>query len=100
VNFDDEVRDILILCSFQESWNGLVIVVSKSVSVSNTLKFDDVIGFILREEMRPKITGENFSGGRSPHWVNHVYLCLYCIVYLLCFISTFVLFYCSTILVF
>jgi hypothetical protein len=37
----------------------------------------------------------NFSGGRSPHWVNHVYLCLYCIVYLLCFISAFVLFYCS-----
>jgi hypothetical protein len=26
----------------------------------------------------------NFSGGRSPHWVNHVNLCLYCIVYLLC----------------
>jgi hypothetical protein len=42
----------------------------------------------------------NFSGGRSPHWVNHVYLCLYCIVYLLCFISTFVLFYCSVILFF
>jgi hypothetical protein len=34
----------------------------------------------------------NFSGGRSPHWVNHVNLCLYCIVYLLCFVSTFVLF--------
>jgi hypothetical protein len=33
----------------------------------------------------------NFSGGRSPHWVNHVYLCLYCIVYLLCFISSFFL---------
>ena len=32
----------------------------------------------------------NFSSGRSPHWVNHVYLCLYCIVYLLCFISAFV----------
>jgi hypothetical protein len=27
----------------------------------------------------------NFSGGRSPHWVNHIYLCLYCIVYLLVF---------------
>jgi hypothetical protein len=27
----------------------------------------------------------NFSGGRSPHWVNHVNLCLYCIVCLLCF---------------
>jgi hypothetical protein len=32
----------------------------------------------------------NFSGGRSPHWVNHVYMCLHCIVYLLCFISAFV----------
>ena len=32
----------------------------------------------------------NFSSGRSPHWVNHVYLCLHCNVYLLCFISAFV----------
>jgi hypothetical protein len=37
----------------------------------------------------------NFSGGRSPHWVNHVNLCLSCIVCLLCFVSAFVLFYCS-----
>jgi hypothetical protein len=29
----------------------------------------------------------NFFGGCSPHWVNHVNLCLYCIVYLLCFVS-------------
>jgi hypothetical protein len=27
----------------------------------------------------------NFSGGHSPHWVNHVNLCLSCIVCLLCF---------------
>ena len=27
----------------------------------------------------------NFSGGRSPHWVNHINLCLSCIVCLLCF---------------
>jgi hypothetical protein len=40
----------------------------------------------------------NFSGGRSPHWVNHVNTCLYCIVYLLCFVSAFVLFYCSVVL--
>jgi hypothetical protein len=33
---------------------------------------------------------DNFTGGCSPHWVNHVYLCLYCIVYLLCFIFAFV----------
>jgi hypothetical protein len=32
---------------------------------------------------------DNFYRGHSPHWVKHVYLCLYCIVYLLCFISSF-----------
>jgi hypothetical protein len=51
VNFDDEVRDLLILCSLPERWNGLVMAVSNSVSGSNTLKFDDVIGVILSEEM-------------------------------------------------
>jgi hypothetical protein len=34
----------------------------------------------------------NFSGGCSPQWVNHVNLCLSCIVCLLCFVSTFVYF--------
>ena len=43
-NFDDEVRALLILCSFPKSWNGLVMDVSNSVSGSNTLKFDDVVG--------------------------------------------------------
>jgi hypothetical protein len=32
--------------------------ISNSVSSSNTLKFDDVVGVILSEEMRWKITGE------------------------------------------
>ena len=43
VDFDDEVRDFLILCSLPEIWNGLVMAVSNSVSGSNTLKFDDVV---------------------------------------------------------
>ena len=44
---------------------------------------------------------DNFSSGRSPHWVNHVYLCLYCIVYLMCFISAFffILFLCDPIFI-
>jgi hypothetical protein len=49
VTFDDEVRALLILCSLPESWNDLVMVVSNTVSGSNTLKFDDVIGVILSE---------------------------------------------------
>jgi hypothetical protein len=36
VKFDDEVRSLLILCSFLERWNGLVMVVSNYVS-SQTL---------------------------------------------------------------
>jgi hypothetical protein len=58
VDFDDEVRDLLILCSLPESWNSLVMDVSNFVSGSNTLKFDDVVGVILSEEMRQKSTGE------------------------------------------
>jgi hypothetical protein len=58
VDFDDEVRDLLILCSLLESWNSLVMVVTNFVSGSNTLKFDDVVGVILSEEIRWKRTGE------------------------------------------
>ena len=51
VKFDDDVRYLLILWSFPKIWNGLVMVVSKVVPGSSTLKFDDVIGVILSEEM-------------------------------------------------
>jgi glucose-6-phosphate isomerase len=51
VDFDDEVRALLILCSLPESWNNLVMDVSNCVSGSNTLKFDDVVGVILSEEI-------------------------------------------------
>ena len=51
VTFDDEVRDLLFLCSLPESWNGLVMDISNSISGSSTLKFDDVVGAILSEEI-------------------------------------------------
>ena len=51
VNFDDEVRALLFLCSLPESWNGLLMAISNYVSGSSTLKFDDVFGAILSEEM-------------------------------------------------
>jgi hypothetical protein len=51
VDFDDEVRALLILCSLPKSWNALVMAVSYSVSSSNTLKIDDFVGVILSEEM-------------------------------------------------
>ena len=57
VNFNKEIRALLILCSLPKSWNGLVIDVSNFVYGSNILKFDDVIGVILSEETRRKSSG-------------------------------------------
>ena len=45
INFDEQIRALLILCSLPESY-GLLMDVSNSFSGSNTLKFDDVIGVI------------------------------------------------------
>ena len=58
VDFDDEVRALIILGSLPEIWNDLVMVVSNYVSSSNNLKFDDFVGVILSEEMRWKRTNE------------------------------------------
>ena len=57
VKFDDEVRALLLLCSLLESWNGLVMAISNSIFGFSILKFDDVFGAILSEEMRQKISG-------------------------------------------
>ena len=47
MNFDDEVRALLILCPLLESWNDLVMDESNFVPSSNTLKLDSVVGVIL-----------------------------------------------------
>jgi hypothetical protein len=58
VEFYDEVMALLILHSLPERWNGLVMDVSNSFSSSNNLKFYDVVGVILSEEIQRKITCE------------------------------------------
>eukprot|EP00253_Pinus_taeda_P023693 PITA_23693 len=44
-----------------EIWNGLVMAISNSISGSSTLKFDDVVGAILSEEMQRKSSGETLG---------------------------------------
>ena len=61
VTFDDEVRALLILSSLSDSWDSLVMTVSNSISGTNTLKFDDVVGVLISEEMQRKSTGETSS---------------------------------------
>ena len=62
VNFDEEIRALLILCSLPKSWNGLVMDVSNSIPGSGTLKYDDVIGVILSEETHRKSLSGSTSG--------------------------------------
>ena len=57
VNFDEEIRALVILCSLPESWNSLVMVVSNFVPGSSTLKYHDVISVILSEETCRKSSG-------------------------------------------
>ena len=67
VKFYDEVRALLFLCSLLESWNGLVMAISNFVSGFSTLKFDDVVGAILNEEMRWKSPSETSSNALSEN---------------------------------
>jgi hypothetical protein len=61
VEFDEEVRALLMLFSLPEIWNNLVMDVSNSISGSNTLNFDDVVGVILSEKIQRKRIGETSS---------------------------------------
>ena len=62
INFEEEIRALLTLCSLPKSWNGLVMAMSNFVPRSGTLKYDDVIGVILSEETRRKSLGGSTSG--------------------------------------
>jgi len=65
VKFDDEVRALFFLFSLLESWNGLVMAISNSISESSTLNFDDVVSDILSKEMRRKSSGETSGNALS-----------------------------------
>jgi hypothetical protein len=48
--------------------------VCKLENVSHSCNHQHICWIIIKEGPR------NFSSGHSPHWVNHVYMCLYCIM--------------------
>jgi acyl-activating enzyme 14 len=58
IDFDGEVRALILLSSLLESWNATVTTVSSS-SGSNKLKFDDVRDLVLSEEIRRRESGES-----------------------------------------
>lgn len=58
IEFDDEVRALILLSSLPESWNATVTAVSSS-SGNNKLKFNDVRDLVLSEEIRRRDSGES-----------------------------------------
>ena len=58
IDFDEEVRALILLSSLPESWNATVKAVSSS-SGRNNLKFDDVRDLVLREEIQRRESDES-----------------------------------------
>jgi hypothetical protein len=56
VKFEDEDKDITLLCLLPKSWDNLV--TSISFSSANVLDYDSVVGALLAEEMRRKSSKE------------------------------------------
>lgn len=56
VNFESEDKAITLLCSLPESWDHFV--TSISLSISEILEFDDVIGALLSKETRKRSNSE------------------------------------------
>ncbi|KAE8694473.1 hypothetical protein F3Y22_tig00110783pilonHSYRG00316 [Hibiscus syriacus] len=57
IEFDDEVRALIILSSLPDNWNATVTTISSS-SGNNKLKFDDVRDLVLSEEIRRRESNE------------------------------------------
>ncbi|CAJ2639359.1 unnamed protein product [Trifolium pratense] len=60
IEFDDEVRALILLSSLPDSWSATVTAVSSS-SGSTKMKFDDVRDLVLSEEIRRRESGESSS---------------------------------------
>ena len=56
INFEDEIRALVLLSSLSEAWDGLMVTVSNFCG-TRTLKFDDVVGVLLSEEKHRKSSG-------------------------------------------
>ena len=64
INFEDEIRALVLLSSLPEAWDGLVMTVSNSCG-TGTLKFNDVVSVLLNEEARRKSSGSAEISGNA-----------------------------------
>ena len=52
MNQDDEDKAVLLLCSLPNSWDGVVTLVSTSITNKNKLVYDEVVSTFLSEDTR------------------------------------------------
>jgi hypothetical protein len=62
INFDDEIRALIVLASLPNSWEAMRMVVSNSAGKS-ILRYEDIRDLILNEEVRRRHRGETLSSG-------------------------------------
>ena len=67
INFDDEIRALIILAYLPNSWEAMRMVVSNSTG-KEKLKYNDIRDLILAEEIRRRDAGETSGSGSA---LNH-----------------------------
>ena len=64
INFDDEIRALIILASLPNRWEAMRIVVSNSTG-KEKLKYNDIRDLILAEEICRRDAGETLESGST-----------------------------------
>ena len=64
VDFDDEIRALIVLASLPNSWEAMRMAVSNSTG-KEKLKYNDIQDLILAEEIRRRDAGETSGFGSA-----------------------------------
>ena len=64
IDFDDEIRALIVLASLPNSWEAMRMAVSNSTG-KEKLKYNDIRDLILAEEIRGRDAGETSESGSS-----------------------------------
>nr|CAN80991.1 hypothetical protein VITISV_021529 [Vitis vinifera] len=64
IDFDDEIRALIVLASFPNSWEAMRMAVSNSTG-KEKLKYNDIRDLILAEEIRRRDAGETSGSGSA-----------------------------------
>ena len=64
INFEDEIKALILMSSLPESWDIVVAAISNSRG-SEKLKFDEIRDVVLRESIRKREVGDSLGSALS-----------------------------------